>query len=97
MAGGPLYNGLVDNPGKHEHRFPYFREGDTHLTCEDCRQVVFITPEESAKISGKPYMEDVVLPVEHSLPTLLMHLSGRVPQYVRVALRYDAWVKGGIV
>lgn len=45
-------NGLCLDCGKqpelpHNHRFPYFKVGDTHLVCEDCRQTVYITPEQS--------------------------------------------------
>jgi len=92
MAAGPgSFQGLVDNPGKHDHRFPFYKEGDTQLTCEDCKQVVFIRPE--PLLSG-PQTVDLMMGRGKPLPWLLIMAARKRPQYVDIAIRYDIWSIG---
>lgn len=75
---------------RHEHRFPYAVAGDTRLVCYDCRQVVYITPEQAATAAGELIPE----PMGIQLPDLLESLSGNLPQYAQIAIRYNYWMFG---
>lgn len=62
------------------------------LTCEDCRQVVIISPAEAAELANSPKPKQQV---GAPLPELLMSLSNmKQPSYVRIANKYHRWKDG---
>lgn len=78
---------------KHQHRFLYAKAGDTMLNCVDCHQIVFITPEEAARVAGE---NPPPKPRGLKLPELLFALTrGHViPPYVKMARKHTAMWAG---
>lgn len=88
-------NGLCiecGNPpaSRHEHRFVGVKFGQTQLTCEDCKMVVFITPEEAGK--------QIVIASEMSIGIPLPHMFAKEgilePNYIGIVRRYNRWMVG---